>query len=109
MVNGYNWAMDANSLTTAVTHKAHELGFNLVGFVPAQPAQRLDAYLHWVQQEMHGRMSYMARPDRIARRQDLNVILPGVQTIICVGMEYGTVPLPAAIANDPSRGRISNY
>lgn len=58
---------------------------------------------------MHGRMDYLARPDRINRRQDLNVILPGVQTIICVGLDYATPPLPPAIANDPSRGRISNY
>jgi epoxyqueuosine reductase len=58
---------------------------------------------------MHGQMGYLARPDRLARRQDLNVILPGVQTIICVGLEYSTVPLPPALANDPSRGRISNY
>ncbi|HRQ36701.1 MAG TPA: tRNA epoxyqueuosine(34) reductase QueG [Chloroflexota bacterium] len=98
-----------DDLATAVTQKAHTLGFNLVGFVPAQPARRLDAYLHWLEQGMHGRMDYLARPDRITRRQDLNVILPGVQTIICVGLDYATPPLPPAIANDPSRGRISNY
>lgn len=98
-----------DDLATAVTHKAHTLGFNLVGFVPAQPARRLDAYLRWLDAGMHGRMEYLARPDRIARRQDLNVILPGVQTIICVGLDYATPPLPPAIANDPSRGRISNY
>jgi epoxyqueuosine reductase len=54
-------------------------------------------------------MRYMARPDRVARRQDLNVILPEVQTIVCVGLDYYTLPLPLAIAQDPSRGRISNY
>ena len=89
--------------------KAQELGFNMVGVVTAVPSRRLDAYLRWVTAEMHGQMGYLARPDRLARRQDLNVILPGVQTIISVGLEYATVPLPPAIANDPSRGRISNY
>ncbi|MBX3056460.1 MAG: tRNA epoxyqueuosine(34) reductase QueG [Anaerolineae bacterium] len=98
-----------DDLATAVTQKAHTLGFNLVGFVHAQPARRLDAYLRWLEAGMHGRMEYLARPDRITRRQDLNIILPGVQTIICVGLEYATPPLPPAIANDPSRGRISNY
>ncbi|GIK55868.1 MAG: tRNA epoxyqueuosine(34) reductase QueG [Chloroflexi bacterium] len=98
-----------DDLATAVTQKAHTLGFNLVGFVPAQPARRLDAYLRWLEVGMHGRMAYLARPDRIARRRDLNIILPGVQTIICVGLDYATPPLPPAIANDPSRGRISNY
>ena len=89
--------------------KSRALGFNMVGVITAVPGRRLDAYLHWITAERHGQMGYLARPDRLARRQDLNVILPGVQTVISVGLEYATVPLPPAIANDPSRGRISNY
>jgi epoxyqueuosine reductase len=89
--------------------KIRELGFNFCGLIPAQPARRLDAYLAWIEQERHGKMGYLARPDRIIRRRDLNVILPGVQTIICVGLNYFPGELPAHIAQDPSRGRISNY
>ena len=89
--------------------RAQALGFNMVGVVTAVPSPNLHAYLNWIDAEMHGQMGYLARPDRLARRQDLNVILPGVQTIICVGLAYSTVPLPPAIAHDPSRGRISNY
>lgn len=92
-----------------IEEKARELGFNMVGFVPAQPARRLHAYLRWIEAEMHGRMGYLARPDRLIRRQDLNVILPGVQTLICVGLDYFNRQIPEAIANDPSRGRLSNY
>lgn len=93
----------------ALEAKAQALGFNMVGVVTAVPSPNLHAYLRWIDAEMHGQMGYLARPDRLARRQDLNVILPGVQTIICVGLEYSTIPLPPTIANDPSRGRISNY
>ena len=89
--------------------QAQALGFNMVGVVTAVPSPNLHAYLNWIDAEMHGQMGYLARPDRLARRQDLNVILPGVQTIICVGLEYSIVPLPPTIAHDPSRGRISNY
>lgn len=96
-------------LTAVIKQKAQELGFNRIGFVAAQPGKRLDAYLRWVEQEMYGRMAYMARPDRIARRRDLNVILPGVKTIICVALDYTTLQVPEHIANDPGRGRISNY
>ena len=81
----------------------------MVGVIPARPARRLAAYLRWIEREQQGEMRYMARPDRVARRQDLNVILPEVQTIVCVGLDYYTLPLPLAIAQDPSRGRISNY
>ena len=103
----YDWAMV--DLFEKLKQKAQELGFNMVGLVTAVPGRRLDAYLRWIAAEMHGQMGYLARPDRLARRQDLNFILPGAQTIISVGLEYTTVPLPPAIANDPSRGRISNY
>lgn len=97
------------NLWRRLEQKAQALGFNMVGLVTAVPSPHLAAYLRWIGAEMHGQMGYLARPDRLARRQDLNVILPGVQTIICVGLAYNTVPLPPTIANDPSRGRISNY
>ncbi len=96
-------------LVTALKAEAGRLGFNMVGIVPAMPARRLSAYLHWLDQEYHGQMGYLSRSDRVARRQDLNLILPGVRTIICVGLDYETLKLPPAIAEAPDRGRISNY
>jgi len=96
-------------LTEALKTEAARLGFSMVGIMPAQPARRLDAYLAWITAEMHGEMGYLARPDRIVRRQDLNVILPQVQSLVCVGLDYFTMRLPDALAQDPGRGRISNY
>jgi len=96
-------------LTQALKAEATALGFNRVGVIAAGPARRLDAYLRWIDQGMHGEMGYMARPDRIIRRQDPGIILPGVRSFVVVGLDYATARLPAAIANDPSRGRISNY
>jgi epoxyqueuosine reductase len=89
--------------------RARALGFSLVGITAARPGRRLDAYLRWLEQARHGEMGYLARPDRLARRQDLNVILPGAQAMVCVGLDYETLKLPPEIADDPSRGRISNY
>ncbi len=98
-----------SSLTEQLKQYARSLGFTLTGIVRAEPGKRLAAYQAWVAQQYHGEMGYMARPDRVARRQNVSLILPGVQTIICVGMDYYTAPLPPEIAHDPSRGRISNY
>jgi epoxyqueuosine reductase len=98
-----------NGLTARLKHKARELGFSMVGIVPAFPARRLSAYLQWINNEYHGKMGYLARPDRLVRRQDLHVILPNVQSLVCVGLDYKTLELPPNIANDPNRGRISNY
>ena len=98
-----------HSLSNQIRAKARQLGFSTVGIIPAAPARHLAAYERWIAAEMHGAMGYMARPDRVIRRQDLNVILPNVQSIICVGLDYYTLALPPEIGNDPARGRISRY
>jgi len=89
--------------------QAARLGLTLLGVTVAQPAPHLAAYEAWLANEFHADMRYLARPDRLARRRDLSVILPGVQRIISVALNYHTVDPPAAWLDDPSRGRISNY
>jgi epoxyqueuosine reductase len=89
--------------------KAIELGFNLVGVTPAVPSPRLDAYLRWIDAGMNGEMGYMARDDRQARRRDLNLILPGVRSLVIVGLDYHTGAISDDILTDPSRGRIASY
>ena len=96
-------------LTEALKEKARDLGFSMVGVVEACPSPRLDAYFRWLSREYHGTMSWMARPDRQVRRRDLEVILPGVRSLVSVGLDYQTIALPEEIAADPARGRISNY
>ncbi|MCU0480506.1 MAG: tRNA epoxyqueuosine(34) reductase QueG [Anaerolineae bacterium] len=92
----------------AIQKKALELGFNIVGIIPAEPAHTLQAYFRWVEAEMHGKMGYMARPDRQIRRQNLNYILNGVKSMILVGVDY-RVFVPETLLTDPSRGRIASY
>ena len=88
--------------------KAVEFGFNLVGITPAVPSPTLNAYLKWVDKGMHGAMGYMARPDRIERRENLDVILPNIQSLVVIGLDYAQV-FPSEVLNDPSRGRIASY
>ncbi|HSH02858.1 MAG TPA: tRNA epoxyqueuosine(34) reductase QueG [Anaerolineae bacterium] len=101
--------MNWEQLTQALKVKAYQLGFNMVGVVEARPSPRLGAYKAWLAQAYHGEMGYLGRPDRIVRREDLGVILPGVERLVCVGLDYKTRTLPVEIATDASRGRISNY
>ncbi len=89
--------------------RALELGFNLVGLTPAQPSPRLSAYLDWIDRGMHGSMGYMARPDRVQRRRDLSIILPGARSLVLVGLDYTTELIPPEVLNDPARGRIAAY
>jgi len=97
------------SLTERIREKAHDLGFDLVGIAPAHSTPYLKAYHAWLDQGYHGEMGYMARPDRVERREDPARIMPGVRSIICVGLNYCPGDLPADLGPDPSRGLISNY
>jgi len=89
--------------------KAIDLGFNIVGVIRAEPASTLEAYFRWIEADMHGKMGYMARPDRQIRRQDLDVILPGVQSMLLVGLDYRMFGPSEDLLHDPSRGRIAAY
>ncbi len=95
--------------TERLKQRARELGFTLAGIIPAAPSPDLDAYLRWIDAEMHGSMSYLARPDRVARRRNLNLILPGVRSLVMVALDYATQAVDPAILSDPSRGRIAAY
>lgn len=98
-----------NDLNTALKQEALRLGFNLVGITRAEPSSTLDAYRRWIAEGMHGRMGYMARPDRVERREDLRVILPGAESLVMVGLDYHGLNIPDAVLNDPLRGRIAAY
>lgn len=97
------------SLSERIKIQAATLGFNRLGIIPAAPSPTLDHYLAWIETNMHGSMGYLARADRVVRRQDLNIILDGVQSLIIVGLDYRTWQPPAHLQHDPLRGRISCY
>lgn len=97
------------NLTEQVCGRARDLGFDLVGVAPAHPTLYLNAYRSWLAHGYHGEMGYLARPDRVERREDPARLLPGVRSIVCVGLSYYPGALPASIRSDPSRGLISNY
>ncbi len=92
-----------------IKQKAIELGFNLVGITPAKPSPTLSAYMRWIEQGMHGNMGYLARPDRITRRQNLRDIMPTAESLILVGLDYRSQFADESVLNDPSRGRIASY
>jgi epoxyqueuosine reductase len=95
-------------LTSPLKTRADELGFNLCGVVRATPSPTLAAYERWIEAGMHADMGYLARPDRVARRRDLSVILPEVRSLIVVGMDYRAL-IDDSLLSDPLRGRIAAY
>jgi len=100
--------MSHNLQRAWIHEQARHLGFNLVGVTPARPAPSLAAYERWIAQGMQADMGYLARPDRLARRRDLSLILPAVRSLIVVGLDYGHL-VDEATLSAPQRGRIAAY
>jgi epoxyqueuosine reductase len=103
-----------NAISSAfLKSHAQSLGFSLVGLAPARPAPHLQAYLAWVDAGMQGEMHYLARADRLARRRDLSVIVPGAKTLVMVGVNYAPqrprLGLEAPTPDELSEARIATY
>ena len=97
------------SLTARIGKRARDLGFDVAGVAPAYPTLRFDAYRAWISQGYHGEMGYMARPDRVERREHPDMIVPGVRSIVCVGLNYYPGARSSGCERDSGRGLISNY
>jgi epoxyqueuosine reductase len=93
----------------AIVSCALDLGFSVAGVASAAPVPSLPAYRSWLAHGYHAEMGYLARPDRVSRRENPEEILPGIRSIICVGLNYYPGSVEASIAQDPSRGLISRY
>jgi epoxyqueuosine reductase len=78
--------------------KAQLLGLGPTAITSARPSARLRNFEEWLQSGYHGDMGYMARPDRLARRRDPQIILPGAAAVIMTTMFYwpGTSGFPAS-------------
>lgn len=81
---------------------AHDVGFDLVRFGPAEPGEHGAHFLRWLAAGRHGEMDYLAAnrerilaPDRWRR---------GVRSAITLAVDYGGPP--AAL---PGGGRIARY
>ncbi len=87
--------------------QAKALGLGRVGWTHAEPAATLRHYEAWIERGYHGEMGYLGRADRLARRRDLRLILPEVQTLIFVAMPYWPSAFPEQ--TDAMRGVVSCY
>jgi len=99
--------LDAYALAAQVRQKARENGFDLVGIASAEPSAHREYLRQWLDEGQAGEMHYLAK--RFEERTRPEAYLPGVQSIICVAMNYH-VPLqdvPEEVR--PHQGRIARY
>ncbi|MEW6749908.1 MAG: tRNA epoxyqueuosine(34) reductase QueG [Candidatus Latescibacterota bacterium] len=92
------------TLTQQIRRRAGELGFDPVGFAPADPLEGAAFHARWVALGYGGEMAYLARNQD--RRGDPRLLLPGARSAICLGLHYYQ-ETPAEEA--PGQGRLSCY
>ncbi|WP_030006455.1 tRNA epoxyqueuosine(34) reductase QueG [Picosynechococcus sp. NKBG042902] len=90
--------------TIRVKNYALSLGFHLVGIADAtvDNAHNQRQLQAWLAAGYQAEMAWMANP----KRQDIQACLPGVQSVICVALNYYT---PHAHSEAPGVGKISRY
>ena len=89
-------------LTRAVLAEAERLGFSHSGVCGARPPETLTIYRNWIAKGAQGTMDYLSRS--VSLRSDPATLLPGVQSIIAVGLNYRQSN-PAV----PGKPRIAMY
>jgi len=92
------------SLAATIRARAHEAGFERVGFAAAGPAPHAAALRTWLESGMHGTMAYMQDPD--GRRADPVRYVSWARSVIALGLAYRS---DQATTSDADRGAISSY
>jgi epoxyqueuosine reductase len=92
----------ANLSADAIRSIAHEVGFDLVRFGPADPGEHRERFTEWLDAGRHGDMDYLVKNrDRIV---DPQLWRPGVRSCISVAVDYSG---PAGEL--PGGGRVARY
>ena len=93
------------TLTERIKGEAHRLGFQAVGMSrPAAAGPEAGRLKEWLARGYQGEMTWMARTS--TKRSNPALVLPGVRSIVSVGMNYYTEDEPD---DGPGYGRIARY
>jgi epoxyqueuosine reductase len=79
---------EAQRLTDRIKKHAKSLAFDLIGITSAAAPPHAEQFQHWLAQDFHGEMAYMAK--NVPKRVDPQKILPGARSVIVAGMNYYT-------------------
>lgn len=86
--------------------EALNLGFTHIGICDPNSPASFPVFLDWIGKGYSADMSYLSRRDKIEKRKDPKLILPGVASIIVLALPYSSPKSGYAFAN---RGKIASY
>ena len=84
------------------------LGFQEVGITSVDPSAHAGFFRDWIDRGYHGEMGYLARPDSVARRNDLRGTMAEIRSVVVVTENYFQPDSPG-VPEDPARGVIARY
>jgi epoxyqueuosine reductase len=91
-----------------IRDKALQLGFDAVGFAPAELGPEAKRRLkNFLAAGQHGDMGWLA--ERTEARTDPRALWPAARSVICVGLSYAPHEDALATLAHPDRGNISVY
>ena len=97
--------LSTKDLSDQIRQHARELGFQLVGIVPATAlTSERERLREWLARGYHGNMSWMACDPE--QRTDPRKLFPAARSVVVVALNYYT---PAEHSSAPNTGKISRY
>ena len=96
-----------NEKTLRIENLAKELGFDGFGVTRVLPSKSIKNYKEWLNLDYQGEMSYMRR--NAEKRSSLDMVLSGVQSVVCLRTNYLTEDKDMSFVNKKKRGDISLY
>ena len=96
-----------NEKTLRIENFAKELGFDGFGVTRVLPSNSIKNYKEWLNLDYQGEMSYMRR--NTEKRSSLDMVLSGVQSVVCLRTNYLTEDKDMSFVNEKKRGDVSLY
>jgi epoxyqueuosine reductase len=90
-----------------IEQTATDLGFDGFGIAGPDTPKATDRYKRWLAKEYEGSMGYMSR--WVDKRSDLNNVLAGIQSVICLRTNYLPQEKDLRFLDDSDNGDISLY
>jgi epoxyqueuosine reductase len=97
---------DPGATAARIKATARQLGFEAVGIASARDLDASSRYEAWLSAGFHGEMAYLATDRHRERRADVERVLPGARSIVCVAL---ACPPQIDAVRDERLGKIARY
>lgn len=97
--------MSPAEISQEIKERSLEMGFAACGIAAVVPSETHNYLLDWLMHGYNASMSWMAREDAVEKRRDLQKVVPGAQSVVCVALHYRT----NEPWNEEKQGKIARY